>query len=575
MKSYKKIVYAVAVMIATFSCTENEHADFPVEKPESIAAVEYLNDYDVLKTYINRSENPNFKLGSIIGTSDFENKNTALRIIQSNFDEIAFSGTELFHNAVVDDDGKISLSTVNGWIESAKDLELSVFGHALCSNSNQNGVYLSKLIAPQVFIPENNVLDKSGLSENPYGGGWKESHDARGGSVSTASNGITGGSASISLTNGNNTTSASTRIQSPNIDRTQKIKKWLVSFCIKSSKAGKGRITLSNNYSSRYPFTFDANEGANSVFYTTTEWKQFQFVLDADASLMDTRRDTTSITFSIDVGYLANVKYEVDIQTFSMLPVESATIPEYTAFRLLNDNEKAEILTESMQTFVSTMMDTCKNAIRAWDVVGNPMSDRTPGDLISASEVGTGNSVFYWQEYLGKDYAVAAFKMARQFGNKNEKLFVADNNLFEKPAKLSGLVEYIQYIDEQGASVDGISTPLNVTLGVTDVEVVKDFFATLAATGKLVRISDLKVGMRRADGSANLNAGSLTNDEQKAMSDFYKEILAAYFEKVPAPQRYGITLRNPVDNADAIGLWSVDYSRKHTYAGFIEGLEYK
>ncbi|MDR0542245.1 MAG: hypothetical protein LBH19_08520, partial [Dysgonamonadaceae bacterium] len=359
MKNYKKILYAV-VLVAAFSCTENERLDFTVEKPESIAAVEYLNDYDVLKTYINRTENSDFKLGSIIGTSDFENKNTAFRIIQSNFDEIAFSGTELFHNAVVDNDGKISLNTVVGLMNSAKESGLSVFGRALCANANQNGVYLNKLIAPQIFVSEKNVLDKSGLNESPFGGGWKESHDTKGGSVALGSDGIAGGTASLTLTNGNNTTSASTRILSPNIDRTQAVKKWLVSFCIKSNKPGKGRVTLSNNFLNRYPFTFNESEGATSIFNTTTDWQTFQFLLDADISKMN-NRDTVNITFSIDVGYIANVKYNIDIQTFSMIPVERDVVPEYTAYRLLNDSEKAEILTKAMQTYVSATMDTCKN----------------------------------------------------------------------------------------------------------------------------------------------------------------------------------------------------------------------
>jgi hypothetical protein len=572
MKNYKKIVYAV-VLATAFSCTENDRLDFTVEKPESIAAVEYLKGFDVLKTYINRTENPGFKLGSIIGTTDFESKNTTFRMIQSNFDEITFSGTELFHNAVVDNDGKINLNTVKGLINSAKESELLVFGHALCANSNQNGVYLNKLIAPQVFVSDKNVLDKSGLNETPFGGGWKEAHNANGGSVSMAtSDGIAGGSASLVLTNGNNTTSTATRVQFPNIDGTQAIKKWLVSFCIKSNKPGQGRVTLSNYFRNRYPYTFDESEGATSIFHTTADWQQFQFVLNVDPEQVevDTRRE---IYFSIDVGYLANVKYNIDIQTLSMIPVEGDVVPEYTAFRLLNDSEKADILQDAMQTFVSATMDTCKNVIRAWDVVSNPMSNLNPGDLISASEAGTGNSVFYWQGYLGKDYAVTAFNLARQSGNGNEKLFIADDNLFENPAKCNGLIEYITYIDGKGATVDGISTPLNVTLGLTDVQIIKSFFATLAATGKLVRISDLKIGIRRAGGSANLNAGSLTNEEQQAMSDFYKEIVMAYFEKVPASQRYGITLRNPIDNADAIGLWSSNYSRKHTYAGFVEGLK--
>jgi hypothetical protein len=456
---------------------------------------------------------------------------------------------------------------------NAKKLELSVFGHALCANTNQNGVYLNSLIAPQVFVSEKNVLDKSGMNETPFGGGWKESHDTKGGSVSMTSGGIAGGAASLILINGNNTTSASTRIQFPNIDITQGAKKWLVSFCIKSDKPGKGRVTLSNYFKNRYPFTFDESEGATSIFNTTADWQQFQFVFNADPSQVDvdTRRE---IYFSIDVGYIANVKYNIDVQTLSMIPVEGDVVPEYTAFRLLNDSEKAEILQDAMREYVSVMMDTCKNVSKAWDVVSNPMSDRNPGEIKSGSEAdAVAANEFYWQDYLGgKDYAVTAFNMARQYGNGDEKLFIYDDNLFENSAKCDGFIEYIKYIDGKGATVDGISTPLNVTLGITDTQTVKDFFASLAITGKLVRISDLKVGIRREGNNSNLNAGNLTEEEQKAMLVFYKEMVAAYFEKIPAPQRYGIALHCPIDNADSIGLWSTDYSRKHTYAGFIEGL---
>jgi Beta-1,4-xylanase len=559
-------------MLTAFSCTEYNPQEFTVEKPESIAAKEYLNAYDVLKTYINRTENPNFQLGSIINLADFESKNTVYRIIHSNFDEIAFPGTELFHDAVVDDDGKININTVNGLIGSVKESGISMFGHALCANTNQNSVYLNKMLAPQVFMPEKNALDKSGLSESPFTGGWSEAHVTSGGSVSITNNGIAGGSSSITLINGNNTTSASTRIQPPYIDRTQAIKKWLVTFCIKSNRVGRGRITLSNNFLNRYPFTLDENEGATSIFNTTDEWKQFSFVLDADISKLNTR-DTMGFTFSIDVGYIRDVTYQIDLQTLSMIPVEGDDIPEYTAFRVLDDTEKVEALKDALQGYVSTMMDTCRNVVKAWDVVSNPMSEKNLGEIKYGSDllvVPAGE--FYWQDYLGKDYAVTAFNMARLHGNKNEKLFIYDNNLFEIPAKCDGLVEYIKYIDGKGATVDGISTPLSVTLNRTDMESVKDFFGKLAATGKLVRISDLTVEMRREGGSANLNASDLTEDEQKAMSNFYKEIVAAYFEKVPAQQRYGIMLHSPVDNARSIGLWSAAYSRKHAYAGFIEGI---
>ena len=577
MKNYRKIIYAVA-MFAVFSCTEYDPQDFTVEKPESIAAKEYLNAYDVLKTYIDQAENPNFRLGSIVNLDDWESKNTSTRIILDNFSEMTFSGTELFHDAVVEDDGKINLNAVKSMMESVKAADFSVFGHALCANTNQNSVYLNNLLTPQVFAPENDVLDKSGLNETPFEGGWRGAHDTGGGSVSRANNGIAGGSASLNLTNGNNTTVANTRIQSPSIDRTQAIKKWLVTFCIKSDMPGRGRVALSNNFRNRYPFTLDENEGATSIFNTTTEWQQFQFVVDADiANLNSTsisRGDSLLFTFSIDVGYVRNVKYQVDIQTLSMIPIEGDVVPEYTAFAFRSDNEKEELLKGAMQEYISATIDTCKNVIKGWDVVSNPMSERNLGEIKYGSDFFViPDGEFYWQDYLGKDYAVTAFNLARQSGNGNEKLFIYEDNLFNNPAKYNGFVEYIKYIDSKGATVDGISTPLSATLGVTDIQAIKDFFVALAATGKLVRISDLTVGIRRAGSSANLNISSLTENEQLAMSDFYEEIAAAYFENIPAAQRYGITLHTPVDNTTFVGLWSTDYSRKHTFAGFIKGFK--
>jgi endo-1,4-beta-xylanase len=65
------------------------------------------------------------------------------------------------------------------------------------------------------------------------------------------------------------------------------------------------------------------------------------------------------------------------------------------------------------------------------------------------------------------------------------------------------------------------------------------------------------------------------------MSDFYQQIVKAYFEIVPAAQRYGITQWAATDSPDSsswrggepIGLWKLDYTRKPAYAGFADGLK--
>jgi hypothetical protein len=57
-------------LILANSCVDDTIQLLNVEKPASIEQLEYLNDYDELKTYIDRSAYPNFKLGAGVTVSD-------------------------------------------------------------------------------------------------------------------------------------------------------------------------------------------------------------------------------------------------------------------------------------------------------------------------------------------------------------------------------------------------------------------------------------------------------------------------------------------------------------------------
>ena len=60
------MLLTAAAVVAT-SCVDDSKLLFSVDKPASIADMEYLNAYDALKTYVNSSANPDFKLGFCIG----------------------------------------------------------------------------------------------------------------------------------------------------------------------------------------------------------------------------------------------------------------------------------------------------------------------------------------------------------------------------------------------------------------------------------------------------------------------------------------------------------------------------
>lgn len=70
------------------------------------------------------------------------------------------------------------------------------------------------------------------------------------------------------------------------------------------------------------------------------------------------------------------------------------------------------------------MFSVTKDYVKAWDVVNEPMSD-WPDQYALKTGIGKtelAEDEFYWQDYLGKDYAVKAIQLARKYGNPNDIL---------------------------------------------------------------------------------------------------------------------------------------------------------
>jgi hypothetical protein len=104
----------------------------------------------------------------------------------------------------------------------------------------------------------------------------------------------------------------------------------------------------------------------------------------------------------------------------------------------------------------------------------------------------------------------------------------------------------------------------------------------LAATGKLIRISELDMGMIDEDGNDVLTP-DMTEEQHHAMADLYTFVIQKYLEIIPAAQQWGIcqwcATDSPAKSAwrpnQPTGLWDEDYYRKHTYAGFANGFSAK
>ena len=97
-------------------------------------------------------------------------------------------------------------------------------------------------------------------------------------------------------------------------------------------------------------------------------------------------------------------------------------------------------------------------------------------------------------------------------------------------------------------------------------------FQKLAATGKLIKVSELDI---------KVNTKTPTIDDYAKQSAMYQFVIDSYRTIIPVNQQYGITIWGVSDNPkeheywipdDAPNLWDKDYKRKHAYKGVADGL---
>ena len=269
--------------------------------------------------------------------------------------------------------------------------------------------------------------------------------------------------------------------------------------------------------------------------------------------------------FLFDFGLSAATFY-IDDVVFTDGEVNSGSEPVIIE---MTDEEKATIIGNAMENWISGMVTHYKNDVTAWDVVNEPM--REGGSLRDGNVTELASDDFYWVKYLGKDFAVTAFNLARQYGNPNDILFINDYNLEASPAKLDGLLEYVQYIENEGAVVDGIGTQMHVSLN-TSRENITSMMEKLGNSGKMIKISELDV---------RLGTATPTQEQLADQADMYQFIIDTYHEYIPTAQQYGITIWNVSDNAnehefwlpnESPNLWDANYERKHAYKGVADGL---
>lgn len=269
----------------------------------------------------------------------------------------------------------------------------------------------------------------------------------------------------------------------------------------------------------------------------------------------------------------------------------------------LSDKEKKEALTPVLQKWIYGMMEATEGKVKAWDVVNEAISGKDGSEFYPLQSATRGTvsaddakNNFYWQDYLGDiDYVRTAVAAARKGfadagGNPEElKLFINDYNLetaYDQNKKLKSLIHWIKEWEADGVTkIDGIGSQMHVTCSMDPATQKKNEDAyvnmlnLMVDSHKLVRISELDMGLADKDGNL-VNTTDMTEEQHKAMRAYYEFIVKNYLKIVPENQQWGICQWCATDSPAnsgwraglPVGLWDLDYYRKHTYGGFAAGL---
>ena len=629
MKINKIMIPVVASAMLLTGCDDQimqwgkpgDHAD--VTKADiPLAVKEVIANYDNIKDYA-QQYTPNMKIGIGMGAALYaNNENGEGDLANANY-QVFTPGNAMKNDAIMGNSGSLNFATVDKLL-AALDGNMQLYGHNFFWHTQQNQTYLKSLIAPTLVVESDgdvaNVLsgdasDFNGGSTGGWGSWGSNKKDA--GVVAGAGQ---DGTAALVLENKGDGNAWEAQCAYTFDDALQAGKKYIIQFYAKSTSAA-GELQFQYQNGSTY-----ASQGGYNTFSVGADWVKCEFTFTPaydDANRIILNFGKVGATYYID-----NIKFGLaKDQTSATRGIQYVLARNGKArkatragskmyYILKTPAEKQAVLEGAMEAWVSGVANHLKekNVVPfGYEVINEPIADgsnmyrglsegtfggtwtdddgNTQYDAAPTEDdangltLNWGSGHWYWGYYV-PDYHVKAFQLARKYLPADTKLFVNDYNLETSPKKLEALIKFVKEIDEKNGSpiVDGIGTQMHVTLNCSDnaeknaaniAELktkVDAMFQTMAATGKLVRVTELDL---------SLGTGTPSSNQYKAQSDAYRMIVESYKANVPEAQQSGITVWSLSDNeaeheywlkGQVPNLFDKDYKRKWAYKGFCDGI---
>lgn len=497
-----------------------------------------------------------FPLGVAVNFMPLKNEPKFAEIVKREFDQIV-PGYEMKHHAIVQDDGSYNFTTADEIVNFGINSGMDVYGHTLVWHQNQNGKFLNLLVAAYTQNGTN-LISNAGFENGLAGWTIANAGEPRGASSFTVtSNVIYEGSSALKVVTDKNYGSDQWKVQifSPEFSA-KNGSTYNVSFRIKCIST-KGSIRLSANptQSVVYPYQQDQDNIGK-------EWKNVFWTLIMKA-------DAPSQKISFDLGKVAGTYYIDDVKVWESGDSGSGTV----------GGAGTAVIDSAMKDYITTMITHYKGKVRSWDVVNEPLTESgiVRNSLNSPLSSGANrDDYFFWQDYLGKEYALKAFQYAAA-ADPTAILFINEFNLESNSEKLDSLIKYVNELKSLGAKIDGIGTQMHITIHTAFIGI-DAMFRKLAATGLKVRVSELDVRLNPGN-TANYKSGIIPESVLKSQAAMYKYVVKSFLDNVPLGQRAGILVWGVNDinswlydeGNDYPLLYDNNYIPKPAFDGFAEG----
>ena len=547
---FRNALFVLAAGALAASCADYNETDGFAAQPDPTFAEPY-KDLAPVKSYIDRNQYPNMTLGAMLKVSEFNKQELAHAAAVTNFDNVAF-GTTLMSGTIVNAKGVMNFLDMSDLLTHVEEIGYEVYGSPIVANANQAEEWLATLTAPieiAVDYVEGKTIDFSTMTK--FEGAVEK------------------GKASIVSYEGQNVLQVGTRanvriVEDFDVDTKAT---YTTTFWARA-QTGKESVSFTVNFSGNQ-IAGPASEGK----WTVKSDKWYKIVVEGQSA-----PDATEGFFRIDNG------------PNGVIYIQKVQVGYYPDnHRDQTQQELTDTIKYALNTWCDGLMKINAGRIQMFDLIDEPIE--TGAELENGMyDLKHSTEKIFWQDILGSEnYAPAVAKAARDAYQKYEgdpaelKFFISESGL-DDAKKMQSLKYWIGIWDANGAKIDGINAKLNLTYSEdaatqeANKATLDNLLTNLAATGKLIRLSNFDIKYLDADG-ASVSADKISETQRQKLADYYGYVIKSYMSKIPHEMQAGICKGNLADTTDPVGLWSVnkskDWVRNATYKAFCDALSGK